>query len=183
MTAKASDIAALVELFAASEWDELHVDIDGLQLFLSTDPYARLSSSTRETDEARSPDRNRRQDRADGLATVDMATLGARAEGGGKAADAAGGAAPRAVATDCPEGWIAVTAPNLGTFYRAPKPGAPPYVEEGQSVQPDTALCLLEVMKLFTAVHAGIQGVMRRICVEDGQMVEFGQTLFYLEPR
>ena len=50
-------------------------------------------------------------------------------------------------------------APNLGTFYRAPKPGAPPYVSVGQRVEPTTELCLIEVMKLFTSVAAGVTGI------------------------
>jgi acetyl-CoA carboxylase biotin carboxyl carrier protein len=81
-----------------------------------------------------------------------------------------------------PANWVAVTAPNLGTFYRAPKPGAAPYVETGQKVRADTEVCLIEVMKLFTAVRAGTSGVIRQICVADGQMVEYGQTLLYIDP-
>ena len=77
---------------------------------------------------------------------------------------------------------IGITAPNLGTFYRAPKPGAPPYVEVGQAVEPGTEVCLIEVMKLFTPVSAGTAGVVREICIEDGQMVEFGQLLVIIEP-
>ena len=77
---------------------------------------------------------------------------------------------------------MAITAPNLGTFYRAPKPGAAPFVELGQSVDADTEICLLEVMKLFTTVKAGAKGIVREICVGDSEMVEFGQTLFLIEP-
>ena len=78
---------------------------------------------------------------------------------------------------------MAVKAPHLGTFYRAPKPGVAPFVEVGQAVEPSTEVCLLEVMKLFTTVAAGAKGVVRRICVDDAVLVEFGQTLFYLEPN
>ena len=84
-------------------------------------------------------------------------------------------------AAEIPSNWVAVTAPNLGTFYRAPKPGAEPYVQVGQAVGVDTEICLLEVMKLFTAVRAGVAGVVRRICVNDAEMVEHGQPLFYVE--
>jgi acetyl-CoA carboxylase biotin carboxyl carrier protein len=81
-----------------------------------------------------------------------------------------------------PSHWVAVTAPNLGTFYRSPKPGVAPYVTVGQAVTADTEICLLEVMKLFTTVRAGTAGVVRRICVEDAVMVDYGAVLFYIEP-
>ncbi len=73
-------------------------------------------------------------------------------------------------------------APNLGTFYRAPKPGAPPYVRIGQHVDPTTELCLIEVMKLFTSVFAGVSGFVRQVLVEDAELVEFDQALFLIEP-
>ncbi|MFN6980166.1 MAG: acetyl-CoA carboxylase biotin carboxyl carrier protein, partial [Gemmobacter sp.] len=81
-----------------------------------------------------------------------------------------------------PASWVAIPAPNLGTFYRAPKPGAPPYCEVGQRVTEDSELCLIEVMKLFTSLRSGVAGTVRRICVPDGAMVEHGQILFYIEP-
>ena len=89
---------------------------------------------------------------------------------------------PEASKAILPEGMTAVTAPNLGTFYSAPKPGAPPYVEVGQNVSAETEVCLIEVMKLFTPVKAGVSGVIREICVSDGQMVEYEQLLIVIEP-
>ena len=80
-----------------------------------------------------------------------------------------------------PANWTAVTAPNLGTFYRSPKPGAAPFVEIGQMVTENTEICLLEVMKLFTAVQAGVAGKGVQVCVNDADMVEHGQPLFYVE--
>ena len=58
-----------------------------------------------------------------------------------------------------------VRAPNLGTFYRAPKPGAAPYVAIGQKVEAETEVCLIEVMKLFTSVCAGVAGTVREVLV------------------
>lgn len=168
MTLKPTDIATLVEVFAASDWDELHVEIDGLHLFLSTDPGARLASggcAAGSPENAPGSTQAKRERSVAEAAPQPAATL-------------------RAIAPSSPEApanWIAVTAPNLGTFYRAPKPGAAPYIEEGQSVSADTEVCLLEVMKLFTAVKAGTAGIVRRICVSDAAMVEFGQTLMYIE--
>ena len=75
-----------------------------------------------------------------------------------------------------------VRAPNLGTFYRAPKPGAPPYVAVGQKVEAATEVCLIEVMKLFTSVRAGVAGTVREVLAEDAQLVEFDQPLFLIEP-
>ena len=70
----------------------------------------------------------------------------------------------------------------VGTFYQAPKPGAPPYVEVGQKVDADTEVCLIEVMKLFTPVKAGVDGTVREICASDAQMVEYEQVLVIVEP-
>ena len=81
------------------------------------------------------------------------------------------------------DGLVPITAPNLGTFYRAPKPGVAPYVEVGQQVGEATEVCLIEVMKLFTPVRAGISGRIAKACVEDGEMVEFGAPLFLVEPE
>ena len=69
----------------------------------------------------------------------------------------------------------------LGTFYRAPKPGAPPFVEEGQMVNVDDTVCIIEVMKLFNTVKSDVRGRIAKILVEDAQMVEFKQALFLVE--
>ena len=74
-----------------------------------------------------------------------------------------------------------VRAPNLGTFWRRPKPGAPPYIEIGQEGDEDTEVCLIEVMKLFTPIKAGCKGRIADLLGEDGEMVEFDQPLFRLD--
>ena len=168
MTIKAQDIATLVELFEASQWDELHVELDGLHLFLSTDPKATLASAT--TPQSTSA-----------LAPI-VASVAEPAVAVPTPATAPKADVQSIPVAAVPSNWTAVTAPNLGTFYRAPKPGAPAYVEVGQPVEPSSEICLLEVMKLFTSVTAGTKGIVRRICANDGDMVEFGQTLFYIEP-
>ncbi len=78
-------------------------------------------------------------------------------------------------------GLIPIKASMLGTFYSAPKPGAPPFVEVGQDITADDTVCIIEVMKLFNTVKAGVSGRVARICVKDGEMVEFQQTLFLVE--
>jgi acetyl-CoA carboxylase biotin carboxyl carrier protein len=86
-------------------------------------------------------------------------------------------AGPPAGHTPFPEG-VGVPAPSLGTFYRAPRPGAPPFVEAGQMVAAGQELCLVEVMKLFTSVQAPVAGTIAAIHAADGDLVEHGQRLF-----
>ena len=95
-----------------------------------------------------------------------------------------GTASPLASGTTASEtaGLIPVESPMVGTFYRAPAPGAEPYVKEGTLVQKGTVLCIIEAMKLMNEIEAEVKGRVARIPVENGQPVEFGQTLFFLEP-
>lgn len=86
-------------------------------------------------------------------------------------------AAPTPVATQ-DVGAGAVRAPMVGTFYRAPSPDATPFVEVGSRVAQGDPLCMIEVMKLFTTIHAETAGVIESIGAENGQLVEFGQVLF-----
>jgi oxaloacetate decarboxylase alpha subunit len=79
-------------------------------------------------------------------------------------------------------GLIRVEAPMVGTFYRAPQPGAPPFVEEGQPVSVGQTLCILEAMKLMNEVKAEVPGIVRAIHVENAEPVEYGQLLIELEP-
>lgn len=81
-----------------------------------------------------------------------------------------------------PDGWKEIASPMVGTFYRAPAPDAPPYVEEGDLVEPGQTLCILEAMKLFNELTAEEKGIIRKICVENAQPVEYGQILFLIEP-
>jgi acetyl-CoA carboxylase biotin carboxyl carrier protein len=78
---------------------------------------------------------------------------------------------------------IIIRAPMVGTFYRAPAPGAPAFVTEGQAVEPETTVCIIEVMKLMNSIPAGARGSVRRILVADGAAVEAGAPLVVLDPR
>ncbi len=80
------------------------------------------------------------------------------------------------------EGLVAVKSPVLGIFYRSVRPGAPHFVEEGAPVKENDTVCIIEVMKVFNTVAAGVRGVVARICAENGQTVELGQTLFLIRP-
>ena len=77
---------------------------------------------------------------------------------------------------------VRVESPMVGTFYRAPQPGAPPFVEVGDVVAPGQTLCILEAMKLMNEVKAEVEGVVRGVHAENAEAVEFGQLLFELEP-
>ncbi|HEY7472837.1 MAG TPA: acetyl-CoA carboxylase biotin carboxyl carrier protein [Gemmatimonadota bacterium] len=76
-----------------------------------------------------------------------------------------------------------VESPMVGTFYRAPAPEAPAFVEVGDSVRVGQTLCILEAMKLMNELQSEVNGVVRRILVENGAPVEYGQPLFEIEPR
>ena len=69
----------------------------------------------------------------------------------------------------------------VGTFYRAPSPGAPPFVEIGQSVSKGQTLCIIEAMKLLNEIESDVSGTVKAILVENGQPVEYGQPLFLIE--
>ena len=81
-----------------------------------------------------------------------------------------------------PEGMLPITAPLLGTFYVAPEPGAPPFVKVGQQITEDTTVGLIEVMKVFNSVRAVVKGTIVEVVAQNGQFVEFGQTLFIVKP-
>lgn len=153
MTAElARDVAAIAELFKSGGWTELRLEADGLSLLLSMDANAANGSGVPVAAASPPP-----------------------------SAPAAVALVPTAVAA-IDAAWRAVVAPNLGTFYRSPKPGSAAFVEIGSTVRADTEVCLLEVMKLFTSVKAGVAGTIRHIAAADAELVEGGQPLFYVDP-
>src|SRR5918999_189437 len=111
--------------------------------------------------------------RSDERAEVPVATVGAPAAGAGVEAQ---------VGELSGDGMIRIEAPMVGTFYAAPEPGAAPFVEVGDPVEPGQTLCILEAMKLMNEVKADSEAIVRRICVENAEPVEYGQLLFELEP-
>jgi acetyl-CoA carboxylase biotin carboxyl carrier protein len=90
--------------------------------------------------------------------------------------------APAPAKGETAAGQKEVTAPMVGTFYRAPSPEAPVFVEVGSIVQAGQPLCLIEVMKLFTTINSDVAGRVAQIGAENGELVEYGRTLFVLEP-
>jgi acetyl-CoA carboxylase biotin carboxyl carrier protein len=80
------------------------------------------------------------------------------------------------------QGLAVVPTPLPGTFYRAPRPGADPFVQVGDEVAPDTVVAIVETMKLMNSVHAGTTGRIARICVDNGEFAPLGATLMLIEP-
>ncbi|MFX1761039.1 acetyl-CoA carboxylase biotin carboxyl carrier protein [Paraburkholderia sp. A1RI-2L] len=94
-------------------------------------------------------------------------------------APAAEAGAPAAAAPALPQGHV-VTSPMVGTFYRAPSPGADPFVQVGDTVKEGQTLCIIEAMKLLNEIESDAAGVVKEILVENGQAVEYGQPLFVI---
>lgn len=74
-----------------------------------------------------------------------------------------------------------ITSPMVGTFYKAPSPDSDPFVTEGAAVKPGDVVCIVEAMKMMNEIKSEVAGKVLEICVEDGQPVEFGQVLMYVE--
>lgn len=102
--------------------------------------------------------------------------LPAAAPAGAPAAEAAA----EAPASD--SNLVDITSPMVGTFYRAPAPDAPSYVDVGSSVSPGDTVCIIEAMKLMNELEAEVSGRVVEVCVENAQPVEYGQVLFRIEP-
>jgi acetyl-CoA carboxylase biotin carboxyl carrier protein len=93
---------------------------------------------------------------------------------------AAGAASAPEADPEEPAGHI-VKSPMVGTFYRSPSPGAPPFIEQGAVVKAGDTLCIIEAMKLLNEIEAEVGGTVTRILVDNGQPVEYGQPLFIIE--
>ena len=147
MSLTAADIQEIMRLVEESNFDELLLETQGVKLHL----------------------------RRSGTSTS-MVPVAATASAVAPAAPAAAAPTPAPAERAAGDGQD-VTSPMLGTFYRSPKPGAPPYVEVGAQVEADTVICIIEVMKLMNTVRAGVKGRVTQILPADGALVEFGETL------
>jgi acetyl-CoA carboxylase biotin carboxyl carrier protein len=81
------------------------------------------------------------------------------------------------------DGAHTIDSPMLGTFYRAERPGADPFVDIGTEVEPDTIVAIIEVMKMMNSVPAGITGTIAEVCCDNASLVEYGQPLFRVDPK
>lgn len=119
------------------------------------------------------------------VAAAPAAPVAAAAPAAAAAPVAAPAAAPAAAAAAAshPANWYCVTSPMVGTFYAAPAPGEPAFVQVGDEVAANQTLCIVEAMKLMNEIGAEEMGTVREVCVEDATPVEFGTPLFYIEPH
>ena len=103
------------------------------------------------------------------------------AEAAPAAAATAAAAAPPSAEDRAAESGFPIESPMVGTMYRAPTPGAPPFVEVGSRISAGDVVCIIEAMKILNQIESDFSGVVREILVENGQPVEFGQTLMIVE--
>ncbi len=159
MTISHDDVERVIRLFEASQFDELHLELEGLKL-----------------------DLRRRGAAAAAVAVVPTSAPAAVAPPASArtAPPAAINAAPAASAASA--GLVDIKAPMLGTFFHAPKPGADPFVTVGSRVEPDTVIGIVEVMKLMNSVSAGVTGEVVELVAPDAQLVEFDQVLVRVRP-
>jgi acetyl-CoA carboxylase biotin carboxyl carrier protein len=159
------DIRKVLAAFDTSDWDEIHISSEGNELHLISVDAAQRGVA------APAPARSAPVATAAAAAPATVAKSAA-------VADAVQATPPKASAVD----GVGVRAPSVGVFYRAPSPGAPPFVEVGDLVQADTTVCILEVMKLMNPIAAGIAGTVVAIHVANADMVEKDQTLLTIAP-
>jgi acetyl-CoA carboxylase biotin carboxyl carrier protein len=153
MSLTAADIAEILRLVEGSTFDELSLEFDGLKL-----SFKRGASD------------------ANGTSGADHASAAERPAAAPPAISPAQ-VKPAAATVAVDPNLQDVRSPMLGTFYRAPKPGAPPYVTVGAAVEEGTIVCIIEVMKLMNTVRAEVRGTVAEIPVTDGALVEYGEVL------
>lgn len=155
------DLQVIIEQFNASHWRAMELEFHGTRLFLSKDAGASPDWASKASASAPGPQ-----------ALAVSPSLVSTLPSGGTVTDSG---------LSIGEGQVIVKATSLGTFYRSPKPGTPPFTQIGDEVDTKTELCLIEVMKLFTTLRAGVKGRLVNILVEDGVMVEHDQPLFIID--
>jgi len=116
-----------------------------------------------------------------GQAPPPMMAAAPMAAGGG--GGGGGGGAPAAAAAPPATLLLEIKSPMVGTFYKSPEPGAEAYIKVGSRVTSGQVVCIIEAMKIMNEIEADVQGVVREVCVENAQPVEFGQVLFRLDPN
>ena len=181
------DVADILALLDSLPYDSLDLRTDKFRLTLRRAPAGGWTEESELLTEptvvtpapsaSGAPADGAQADGEGGASAVDADTPSVSASSGG-GADPGGAEAGGADAG----GLVAVVAPLPGTFYRAPRPGAPPFVEVGDAVGADTVVAIIETMKLMNSVHAGASGRVARITVENGGFASLGATLLLIEP-
>ena len=152
------EIASLLARFDQSSWDEMDLKIGDFRLRLSNEAIVPAAS-------APAPVAVRAPSAAAPASATKPASPGAKAEFGG-----------------LEKGQYAVRAPSLGRFWRKPKPTEPPFTEVGSAVAKGDVVCIVEVMKLFTQVKSEVAGTIVSCPLTDGEMVEYDDVLFVIQP-
>jgi acetyl-CoA carboxylase biotin carboxyl carrier protein len=171
MSLSHEDVKRLLELLDASKFDELHLETDGTKLTLrrngaGSTTIATPSSPTSTTAKAPKPP----------VIAANPAPVHA------PAATLAHAPTQASIAAELPTGLIDIRASMLGQFYGAPKPGAAPFVTIGSKVKRDTAIGIIEVMKLMNSIAAGVDGEIVEILARNGELVEFDEVLMRVRP-
>jgi acetyl-CoA carboxylase biotin carboxyl carrier protein len=154
------DVREILRIIDESELDELRIETPDFRL------HVRRGGAPLPAEPVEAPAPPRAAPGSDGAATPE-------------AREAAPPAAPGPSAS--PNGATAIEAPMLGTFYRASAPGEEPFVDVGSQVEPDTVVCLIEVMKMMNAVKAGVSGTVVEVCARNAELVEYGEPLFRVD--
>ncbi len=189
MSLTAKDVAEITRLLEESSFDELHLELEGLKLTLrrGSAVAAQSFAAGAQPFAAAAPTLLPAAPPAT-LAAAPASTAAGRTSAGsaGAPAHSPPGTSNRAGSIGAgpadPGGAVNpnlqdVSAPLLGTFYRAPKPGAPPFVDVGSQVEEDTIIGIIEVMKLMNTVRAGVRGTVSEILAKDATLVEYGEIL------
>ena len=164
------DVLHILKLIDESKFDYFQLEVGELKITVSKGEPIPLNSSPQQVATAPVP------------SPAPMSAKPAAAPATAAAAPAAQTAPASVEARAAAEGLLTVTAPLLGTFYVAPEPGAPPFTQVGATVTEDTTVGLIEVMKVFNSVRAGVKGTIVEVVAQNGQFVEYGQTLFLVKP-
>lgn len=177
------DVQDILHVLDATSYAELKLETARFRLVLRRAPGG---SWTRETQDLAAPQRSDAADRVVAEAISGVPAGAVLDASGDVASGAASGAQVRAqsgVAASRQAGLHEVRPPMLGTFYRAPKPGAAPFVEVGSKVQPDSVVCIVETMKLMNSVCAGVAGEVVEICLADAQFADETEVLLRIRPE
>lgn len=164
------EVLQILDLVEKSNFDYLDLEIGDLKLTVSKSGVPAVPATVSVTQAAPAP--------AAAPAVEAPAAPPPAASEPAPAAESAPASQPVTVK----EGTVPIPAPMVGTFYATPEPGAPPFVKLGDHVDAETTVGLVEVMKVFNAVSSGAAGTIDEVCVESGQFVEHGQTLFLVRP-
>jgi acetyl-CoA carboxylase biotin carboxyl carrier protein len=174
-SAEFAKIREIVEVFNASSFDYLTLELPGMKLTLGTGAPPVTNTAGPPGSGMVSPPAPTAAQTPAGAASQKLA--GSTAQSGADAASAP------AAAPESDDGSVAVVAPTMGAFYSRPDPSSPPFAEVGASVDADDTVGLIEIMKVFNNVNAGISGIVTEVCVADGEAIEFGQVIMRIRPN